>query len=384
MPYDPNTGLYVDEVYHTPGPGGNPLVGGLMDAYNAMQSNTLYEKKKASDALTRQLQMAQNPAIYEDIAGTNQGSAELDTLGTSPETASGIIQGAPAHKYQQALSAAAQSPGGLTPESVFSAAAMNDPAEMVKMFPMMRMTEQEQGRLTRERETQTSKQTQKFGDTYRQLFQYLTSKGVDPDKADQIAMSRASAAAPGLSDELMAKAKERAQSGVQLESGMLPEVEAQINKLSSQSDLNEQKVDQIAALTPAQKANLMASAEYKRAAAATAGIKSLIAKKNLGTSDLQMGLKQLTVLNSLLKTAQPSAGQTEMGMQMTDPAKYAWMQQMAPQLQQMIKGGLQKVQSSLPKNAILQENKQTGGYRLSLDGGNTWINFDANAEQPGQ
>ena len=119
MSVDPVTGMYREEIYHTPGPGNNAGLGTALDILNVMKAQRLNDQLEA-EKTQKELEFAQSQAGESSLLNTPEGKFAAQQFGVSPETVSGINQNAPTVRVQNRVRQAAEAAGpeGLKPEQV--------------------------------------------------------------------------------------------------------------------------------------------------------------------------------------------------------------------------------------------------------------------------
>src|SRR5262245_17380109 len=103
MPFDPETGLYTEGVYHTPG--GGPFAG--LDILNQFQSRQNFGRTRDQQLLELLVNMRKAGQAGADIAATPEGGAALSGLGTSAQSVEDVWNQSPDMRFRSQISAIA-------------------------------------------------------------------------------------------------------------------------------------------------------------------------------------------------------------------------------------------------------------------------------------
>jgi hypothetical protein len=263
--------MWRDEIHHTPGPGGSALLGGLMDSYNAVQSNSNRDKYLADQMRQRYIDSYKNPMAMEGFEGTDEGSDAMSKLGLSPDMVNSSVQSSPQYKEREFLK-------GYDPEDDESGMGLykgmlesGDTATAKSLAPGIRQSKKDAAMAQRQEDRGYNTSADRVSQDVQKSFIQMVKNGLTPEQAIKAAI----AYNPGfarLHPEDQESIKAQVNSFVDPSTGqVLPGVsslisqrEAKADELDSQADLNRAKIP----LTQAQISYLNSRASLSGAVAA--------------------------------------------------------------------------------------------------------------------
>ena len=273
MAIDPATGLWVDQIYHSPGPGGSTNMGGAMDVLNALQGRNLYSQHVAQQAVDNYLNMSKNAPAMEGFLATPEGQEYANTLHLPQNIQESVVQSSPWYRERQAL-------GGLTEESTpleqLKAFQAGGDTSVKTMLPYLRAQYVEAQKTKRAEGTQESKDYRDLLDRSTQMFNKLTSNGMPPAQAAAVIdVQLLRYAPPTVTEEQKETIRQAAQNG-QLADFNTPLLTpgAQAEEREARAGKEKAQAAQITVLTDPKKQALIASVIGSGALATLRGLQA--------------------------------------------------------------------------------------------------------------